>query len=56
LGADPASAFLAGGTDEVDLIHAGISRSRHLVDINELPLNAVEDRSVGGCTLERSRG
>ena len=46
--ADPASAFLAGGTNEVDLIRAGISRSHHLVDINELPLNAVEDRSDGG--------
>jgi xanthine dehydrogenase YagS FAD-binding subunit len=48
VGADPASAFLAGGTNEVDLIRAGISRSHHLVDINELPLNAVEDRSDGG--------
>jgi xanthine dehydrogenase YagS FAD-binding subunit len=46
--ANPASAFLAGGTNEVDLIRAGISPSRHLVDINELPLNAVEDRSDGG--------
>src|SRR3954452_4145090 len=48
VGADPASAFLAGGTNEVDLIRAGISQSRHLVDINELPLDAVEDRSDGG--------
>ena len=48
VGADPASAFLAGGTNEVDLIRAGISHSHHLVDINELPLNAVEDRSDGG--------
>ncbi len=46
--ANPASAFLAGGTTEVDLIRAGISHSRHLVDINELPLNAVEDRFDGG--------
>ena len=36
--ANPASAFLAGGTTEVDLIRAGISRSAHLVDINDLPL------------------
>jgi xanthine dehydrogenase YagS FAD-binding subunit len=34
----PASAFLAGGTTEVDLIRAGISHSDHLVDINNLPL------------------
>jgi xanthine dehydrogenase YagS FAD-binding subunit len=46
--ADPASAFLAGGTTEVDLIRAGISASRHLVDINDLPLRDVEDRSDGG--------
>src|SRR5215217_7719517 len=48
VGADPASAFLAGGTNEVDLIRAGISQSQHLVDINELPLNAVEERFDGG--------
>jgi xanthine dehydrogenase YagS FAD-binding subunit len=46
--AHPASAFLAGGTTEVDLIRAGISRSEHLVDINDLPLRAVEDRADGG--------
>jgi xanthine dehydrogenase YagS FAD-binding subunit len=44
----PASAFLAGGTTEVDLIRAGISHSDHLVDINDLPLTAVEDRADGG--------
>jgi xanthine dehydrogenase YagS FAD-binding subunit len=46
--ANPASAFLAGGTTEVDLIRAGISHSEHLVDINELPLRGVEDLSDGG--------
>src|SRR3954452_6345954 len=46
--AHPASAFLAGGTTEVDLIRAGISHSDHLVDINDLPLAAVEDRADGG--------
>jgi xanthine dehydrogenase YagS FAD-binding subunit len=49
--ANPASAFLAGGTTEVDLIRAGISHSQHLVDINELPLNAVEDRFDGGLRI-----
>jgi hypothetical protein len=44
--ADPASAFLAGGTNEVDLIRAGISHSQHLVDINELPLKA-DDAGAG---------
>ena len=44
----PASAFLAGGTNEVDLIRAGVSRSGHLVDINDLPLAGIEDRADGG--------
>jgi xanthine dehydrogenase YagS FAD-binding subunit len=44
----PASAFLAGGTNEVDLIRAGISPSAHLVDINDLPLTEVDDRADGG--------
>jgi xanthine dehydrogenase YagS FAD-binding subunit len=51
LAADPASAFLAGGTNEVDLIRAGISHSHHLVDINELPLTGVEDRFDGGLRI-----
>jgi xanthine dehydrogenase YagS FAD-binding subunit len=46
--ATPRSAFLAGGTNEVDLIRAGISHSDHLVDINDLPLTALEDRADGG--------
>lgn len=44
----PASAFLAGGTTEVDLIRAGVSRTEHLVDVNDLPLAGVEDRADGG--------
>src|SRR5262245_63144827 len=44
----PRSAFLAGGTTEVDLIRAGMSQSEHLVDINDLPLTAVDDRPDGG--------
>jgi len=49
--ANPAGAFLAGGTNEVDLIRAGISRSEHLVDINDLPLRDVEDRPGGGLRI-----
>ena len=45
---NPASAFLAGGTNEVDLIRAGVSSSAHLVDINDLPLREIEDRGDGG--------
>jgi xanthine dehydrogenase YagS FAD-binding subunit len=46
--ATPASAFLAGGTNEVDLIRAGVSQSAHLVDINDLPLGEIEERADGG--------
>jgi xanthine dehydrogenase YagS FAD-binding subunit len=46
--ADPASAFLAGGTTEVDLIRAGVSRSERLVDINDLALDGVEETEGGG--------
>jgi xanthine dehydrogenase YagS FAD-binding subunit len=49
--ADPASAFLAGGTTEVDLIRAGIARPDLLVDINDLPLAGIEDRDDGGVRI-----
>jgi xanthine dehydrogenase YagS FAD-binding subunit len=49
--ADPASAFLAGGTTEVDLIRAGVSRSEHLVDINALDLGSVEATTGGGLRI-----
>ena len=45
---DPASAFLAGGTTEVDLIRAGIAQHGHVIDINDLPLAEVHDLSDGG--------
>jgi xanthine dehydrogenase YagS FAD-binding subunit len=44
--ADPDSAFLAGGTTEIDLIRLGVARPRLLVDINALPLAELDD--VGG--------
>jgi xanthine dehydrogenase YagS FAD-binding subunit len=49
--ADPESAFLAGGTTEVDLIRAGVSTSEHLVDINDLPLGGVEETPGGGLRI-----
>ena len=45
--ADPDSAFLAGGTTEVDLIRLGVARPRTLVDINALPLADVDDLGAG---------
>jgi xanthine dehydrogenase YagS FAD-binding subunit len=49
--ANTGSAFLAGGTNEVDLIRAGVSRSEHLVDINDLPLAGVDDMADGGVRI-----
>jgi xanthine dehydrogenase YagS FAD-binding subunit len=48
LGREPGTAFLAGGTTEVDLIRAGMAHPDHLIDINDLPLSAVEDLPDGG--------
>ena len=48
---EPGSAFLAGGTTEVDLIRAGIAHAHHLVDINDLPLNAIENLPDGGLRI-----
>jgi xanthine dehydrogenase YagS FAD-binding subunit len=49
--ADPSSAFLAGGTTEVDLVRLGVERPDRLVDINELPLAEVEGPADGGLRI-----
>jgi len=38
--ADPAAAFLAGGTTQVDLMRDGVLGPDLLVDISDLPLRA----------------
>jgi xanthine dehydrogenase YagS FAD-binding subunit len=48
---DPGSAFLAGGTTEVDLTRAGINRPDRLVDINALPLAEIEAPAEGGLRI-----
>lgn len=48
---NPGSAFLAGGTTEVDLIRAGVAPHDLLVDINRLPLTDVEDLPGGGLRI-----
>jgi xanthine dehydrogenase YagS FAD-binding subunit len=45
------SAFLAGGTTEVDLLRQNVLRPRLLVDINDLPLNQVEELPGGGIRI-----
>src|SRR4030088_79455 len=52
--ADPASAFLAGGTTEIDLVRLGVTQPDLLVDINDLPLAGVEDRAPGGAPPGRA--
>jgi xanthine dehydrogenase YagS FAD-binding subunit len=49
--ADPDSAFLAGGTTEVDLLRLNVVRPSRLVDINALPLAQVEDLPGGGLRI-----
>jgi len=46
--ADPASAFLAGGTTEIDLLRLGVTRPDALVDINDLPLAELTELPGGG--------
>ena len=48
---DPHAEFLAGGTTEVDLIRATILRPDLVVDINDLPLAAIEDLDDGGLRI-----
>jgi len=47
----PDSAFLAGGTTEVDLVRQDVLRPGLLVDINDLPLTGVEDLPGGGLLI-----
>jgi xanthine dehydrogenase YagS FAD-binding subunit len=49
--ADPDSAFLAGGTTEVDLLRLNVVQPSGLVDINALPLDAIEDLPDGGLRI-----
>jgi xanthine dehydrogenase YagS FAD-binding subunit len=44
-------AFLAGGTTAVDLVRQNVLRPGLLVDINDLPLNGVEDLPGGGLRI-----
>jgi xanthine dehydrogenase YagS FAD-binding subunit len=49
--ADPESAFLAGGTTEIDLLRLGVVQPGRLVDINALPLTLIEDRPDGSLRI-----
>lgn len=47
----PGGAFLAGGTTEIDLVRQNVLRPDLLVDINDLPLDRVEDLPDGGLRI-----
>jgi len=49
--ADARSAYLAGGTTEVDLIRLNVRRPTMLVDINALPLVGIDDLPGGGLRI-----
>jgi xanthine dehydrogenase YagS FAD-binding subunit len=49
--ANPESAFLAGGTTEIDLLRQNVVRPDTLVDINALPLVDVEELPGGGLRI-----
>ena len=39
--ADPAAAYLAGGTTQIDLMKDGVLGSTRLIDISRLPLRGI---------------
>jgi xanthine dehydrogenase YagS FAD-binding subunit len=49
--ADPESAYLAGGTTEIDLLRLDVVRPTALVDINDLPLDQIQELADGGLRI-----
>jgi xanthine dehydrogenase YagS FAD-binding subunit len=47
----PDARYLAGGTNLVDLMKAGVERPARLVDVRELPLDSVEVAPAGGLRI-----
>ncbi len=48
---DPNAKFIAGGTNLLDLMKLQIETPTHLVDINELELDRIEDTPDGGLRI-----
>jgi xanthine dehydrogenase YagS FAD-binding subunit len=46
-GAGPDVRFIGGGTNLIDLMKMGVERPTHLVDVNKLPLKAIEEHNDG---------
>ncbi|MEU5837355.1 xanthine dehydrogenase family protein subunit M [Streptomyces diacarni] len=51
LDADPQARYLAGGTNLVDLMKAGVERPGQLVDVRALPLDRIETTDDGGLRI-----
>jgi xanthine dehydrogenase YagS FAD-binding subunit len=51
IAANPAARLIAGGTNLIDLMKENVARPPRLVDINGLPLAAIEGREDGGLRL-----
>jgi xanthine dehydrogenase YagS FAD-binding subunit len=51
IAADSGAAFVAGGTNLIDLIKEGVTKPSRLIDITRLQLNKIEDTSDGGLRI-----
>jgi xanthine dehydrogenase YagS FAD-binding subunit len=49
--AGPASRFIAGGTNLLDLMKENVTRPQHLIDITGLPLREVSETAKGGLII-----
>ncbi|WKW32262.1 xanthine dehydrogenase family protein subunit M [Pseudomonas viridiflava] len=47
----PATRFIAGGTNLLDLMKENVARPEHLIDINDLPLKDVAETASGGLMI-----
>jgi xanthine dehydrogenase YagS FAD-binding subunit len=51
IAAEPGAAFVAGGTNLIDLIKEGVTKPSRLIDITRLQLNRIEETSDGGLRI-----
>jgi len=51
IAADPAAKFIAGGTNLIDLMKENVTRPSRLIDITRLPLDKIEETTVGGLRI-----
>ena len=48
---EPTAAFIAGGTNLIDLMKENVAKPTRLIDINRLPLATISDTETGGLRL-----